>query len=221
MRSQRSTRRKALSPLAAVVIIAVGLTACSEPAPDPLLDEELRASATEAAEEAGDYLALIELPDATPMAAQEADFCMLVTNNVFGDPTPSYWSCGAYAIQVVQSPTDDLERLDELVVTALEEIHPDIRIGAHGTRREQVSSGDSTFFARATIGGGYVRIEVVLGRDSTNINTLIGNIGKQERLIASTGDELLTVPTTSATPVTCDCLQVWIMVVIGYGNVTE
>lgn len=199
----------------------LGLSACFGPAPDPLWDGEVRASATDAKEEVAEYIASIELLDATPVAAQEADLCLLDRNSVFGDPTPDFWRCGAYAINVFESPTDDLERLDDLVVTALQAMHPEIRIGFHGILRDELLSGESQRFAEAWIGGGHVSITVAIGRDSANIDRLFSYVGWRERLISSSGDDLITVPTRSAAPINCDCLQVWFMVAINYANVQE
>lgn len=221
MQSQRSTRRTVLAKITIAVVSVIGLSACIGPAPDPLLDDDVRVSAVEAAEHVADYLALVDLPGATTLAAQEADFCLRIENTVFGDPTPEHWRCTVYAIQVFQSPEDDPERLADLIKTALEQVDHDVRVTMQETRAELPASGDSILLATALVRGEGIWFEVAIGRDSTSITALISSYGRQERLMDSRGDALLTIPTRAADPVTCDCVQMWVTAYTRYADVEE
>lgn len=181
------------------------------------MEEDLRESAVPAAESVAAHLHSIDIADATPLAAQEADLCIVHSTPQIGNDGDPHWLCSVYAIQVLESATDDLEILRTTISTGVAEAGFGDVIYRHATGPDQLSPGDSATLARGPIGENHW-LEVQVGRDVMNISSLLHSIGKPERLIGSSGDEVLSVPSRTAEPITCDCLQIWIVISKNYGS---
>lgn len=212
MRSPRSTNRAPTARLAVLIIAGLGLTACS---PDPLLEEELRASAVPAAQEVAGQLASIDLPGATPLAAQEADLCTVHSTRQIGNDGNPRWRCATYAIQVLEWPSDNLDGLETTLTMTLDEAGFDGRTIASSF--EWLQEIDGVARASGQLDSG-TRVSVAVGQDSVAYSDVVSPPWSEEQLLSSTGDEVLTVPTQDTTPITYDCLQIWLIVYKNYGG---
>lgn len=202
--------------LAAVLAAVLTLTACG---PDLLEDAELREAAVPAIEEAAWYRDGVEIPNVKPIASQEADLCSVYSTPTIGWDGDPRWRCAAYAIGVFEWQTDDLEALEETLTEALIE-------AGDGELTTAMSFGwmtlqrDDKHIARmeGDIVPG-VSFRVAAGYDTVMFSDVFPPSGKDERLFSTSGDDILTVPTMEVDPVTCECLQVWVVVYVRYGSV--
>lgn len=125
-----------------------------------------------------------------------------------------------YSIRLFEWPTGDPQGLRRAVTEALEAANFGDVVRRQDTSLDLLSPGEFVTLAWGGLGGS-VTLEITVGRDYLALHEVLLGLHEPQRLMASTGDEILTVPTRAAEPINCDCLQTVIVIRDSYGGAME
>lgn len=216
MRLQRSTSRGRVARCGLVALLIAVLPACVAP-DDPLEDDSVRHDAAVATDAAVEVLDGIDGGGAA-LATQEVDLCSDTSTQNVGGNGPPIWYCSVFALKVIELPTQDRTEAIRHVVESLAAAGYEVDLSST-VSWTQLGRGEDVVAVLAVDAGPDTRIHIAVGEGSVSPNRALDILGQDARLMASSGDDVVTVPVEAADAVTCECLQWWISVEQHYATV--